>query len=298
MADKKITALTALDATGKDPTDLLHIIDFSASPVNKKITLANLFARIDTPVSSVGTSNFEFGPTTAISAFKVDIPNATPASGAESTVIVNESGNAFVDFRVETSLNTHAFHVDSSLDDTAGNCNTITVNGGAIASTKLVDFNINSKTGILFHTDANDHAVGIGTTTPSGSYMLDIAADATSGASLSLAGWLGFTGTPDDLTGAATGSKTVIPLTTPVSHLTADGTTNCHFSLADGTEGQVKILVTKSVPNNGTPTVTPTNYGGTGDTTIVFNAVGESVTLLFTNARWNAIGYGKGVDAS
>ena len=58
MADKKITALTALDSTGKDPTDLLHIIDFSASPVNKKITLANLFARIDTPVSSVGTSNF------------------------------------------------------------------------------------------------------------------------------------------------------------------------------------------------------------------------------------------------
>ena len=125
--------------------------------------------------------------------------------------------------------------------------------------------------------------------------MLDIAADATSCASLSLGGWLGFTGTPDNLTGAATGSKTVIPLTTPVSHLTADGTTNCHFSLADGTEGQVKILVAKSVPNSGTPTVTPTNYDP--GTTIVFNAVGESVTLLFTNARWQAIGYGKGVDA-
>ena len=295
MADKKITALTELTSTGKAAADLLHIIDFSASPVNKKITLANLFARIDTPVSSVGTSNFEFGPTTAISAFKVDIANATPADGAESTVVVNESGNAFVDFRVETSLNDHALHVDSSLDSGAGNCNTITVNGGAIASTKLVDFNINSKTGILFHTDANDHAVGIGTTTPSGSYMLDIAADATSGASLSLGGWLGFTGTPANLTGAATGSKTVIPLTTPVSHLTADGTTNCHFSLADGTEGQVKILVAKSVPNSGTPTITPTNYDP--GTTIVFNAVGESVTLLFTNARWQAIGYGKGVDA-
>ena len=83
MADKKITALTELTSTGKAAADLLHIIDFSSSPVNKKITLANLFARIDTPVSSVGTSNFEFGPTTAISAFKVDIPNATPASGAE-----------------------------------------------------------------------------------------------------------------------------------------------------------------------------------------------------------------------
>ena len=292
MADKKITALTALDATGKDPTDLLHIIDFSASPVNKKITLANLFARIDTPVSSVGTSNFEFGPTTAISAFKVDIPNATPASGAESTIVVNENGNEFVDFRVETNNSAQAIFVDSSDDSGNGNVNYVKINGDSAA----VDFQVYSDTGILVHTDAPNHSVGIGKNDPSASYMLDIAADATSGASLSLGGWLGFTGTPDDLTGAATSSKTVIPLTTPVSHLTADGTTNCHFSLADGTEGQVKILVTKSVPNSGTPTVTPTNYDPGTD--IVFNAVGESVTLLFTNGRWNAIGYGKGVDAS
>ena len=39
MADKKITALTALGAGDPDPAvDLLHIIDYSASPVNKKIT--------------------------------------------------------------------------------------------------------------------------------------------------------------------------------------------------------------------------------------------------------------------
>ena len=60
MADKKITALTELTSTGKAAADLLHIIDFSSSPVNKKITLANLFALIDTPVSCVGPSNFEF----------------------------------------------------------------------------------------------------------------------------------------------------------------------------------------------------------------------------------------------
>ena len=294
MADKKITALTELTSTGKAAADLLHIIDFSSSPVNKKITLANLFARIDTPVSSVGTSNFEFGPTTAISAFKVDIPNATPASGAESTIVVNENGNEFVDFRVETNNSAQAIFVDSSDDSGNGNVNYVKINGDSAA----VDFQVYSDTGILVHTDAPNHSVGIGKNDPSASYMLDIAADATSGASLSLGGWLGFTGTPDDLTGAATSSKTVIPVTTPVSHLTADGTTNCHFSLADGTEGQVKILVTKSVPNSGTPTVTPTNYGSAADTTIVFNAVGESVTLLFTNGRWNAIGYGKGVDAS
>ena len=43
MADKKITALTELTSTGKvSSTDLLHIIDYSASPVNKKITVSNL----------------------------------------------------------------------------------------------------------------------------------------------------------------------------------------------------------------------------------------------------------------
>ena len=170
MADKKITALTALDSTGKDPTDLLHIIDFSASPVNKKITLANLFARIDTPVSSVGTSNFEFGPTTAISAFKVDIPNATPAGGAESTVVVNENGNAFIDFRVESNNSAQAIFVDSSDDTGNGDVNYVKINGDSAK----VDFQVYSDTGILVHTDAPNHSVGIGTNAPSANFMLDI----------------------------------------------------------------------------------------------------------------------------
>ena len=45
MADKKITALTELSATGKAGEDFLHIIDYGggSSPVNKKISLTNLF---------------------------------------------------------------------------------------------------------------------------------------------------------------------------------------------------------------------------------------------------------------
>ena len=49
MADKKITALTELGVGLVAPaTDLLHIIDYSASPVNKKITVANLFSQVNT----------------------------------------------------------------------------------------------------------------------------------------------------------------------------------------------------------------------------------------------------------
>ena len=295
MADKKITALTELTSTGKDATDLLHIIDYSASPVNKKITLANLFARIDTPVSSVGTSNFEFGPTTAISGFKVNIPHATPSSSNVTEVVVNENGNEFVDFRVESNNSAQAIFVDSSDVSSTGNSNIVFINGDA----GNVDFcvkgdNFSSTNPVLF-SDGSVDALGIGTNAVNGNFTCQIAKDPTTGHALELQGNLCFGATPDDLTGAASGSKTVIPVTSPVSHLTADGATNCHFSLADGVEGQIKILCCKAVPNSGTPTVTPANFGTTGDTTIVMNAVGESVMLMFTNARWNMLGYGKGV---
>ena len=57
MADKKITALTALGAGDPDPAvDLLHIIDYSASPVNKKITIANLFNQVDTNTTIYGNN--------------------------------------------------------------------------------------------------------------------------------------------------------------------------------------------------------------------------------------------------
>ena len=283
MADKKITALTELTSTGKAAADLLHIIDFSSSPVNKKITLANLFARIDTPVSSVGTSNFEFGPTTAISAFKVDIPNATPADGAESTVVVNESGNAFVDFRVETSLNTHALHVDSSLDSGAGNCNTITVDGGAIASTKLVDFNINSKTGILFHTDANDHTVGIGTTTPSGSFMLDVVADATTGGSINSAGWLAMS-TNDTRTGAG-----AVGVTTPVTFLSNSSGASA-LTIGNGTNGQIKILVCTVMGGCSMAFTSQSNIQlGGGGTALTFTSVGQTAILMYVNSKWQLL---------
>ena len=275
MADKKITALTELTSTGKAAADLLHIIDFSSSPVNKKITLANLFARIDTPVSSVGTSNFEFGPTTAISAFKVDIPNATPASGAESTIVVNENGNEFIDFRVESNNSAQAIFVDSSDDSGNGNVNYVKINGDSAA----VDFQVYSDTGILVHTDAPNHSVGIGTTSPSASFMLDVIADATTGGSINSAGWLAMS-TNDTRAGAG-----AVGVTTPVTFLT-NTSGDSALTIGNGTNGQIKILI-MTVRGGGTMKFTnQSNIQLGGGTVLTFDAVGENAILMYVNSKW------------
>ena len=278
MADKKITALTELTSTGKAAADLLHIIDFSSSPVNKKITLANLFARIDTPVSSVGTSNFEFGPTTAISAFKVDIPNATPASGAESTIVVNENGNEFIDFRVESNNSAQAIFVDSSDDSGNGNVNYVKINGDSAA----VDFQVYSDTGILVHTDAPNHSVGIGKNDPSASFMLDVIADASTGGSINSAGWLALSGS-DTRTGAG-----AVSLTTPVTFLSNSSGVEA-LTLANGTAGQIKILVMTVKSGTSMRFTGQSNMLFMGGNTLTFDAVGETAILMYVNSKWTMI---------
>ena len=55
MADKKITALTDIGATIAS-ADLLHVVDDPAgNPINKKMTIANLFNNIPTWVGLDGT---------------------------------------------------------------------------------------------------------------------------------------------------------------------------------------------------------------------------------------------------
>ena len=311
MADKKITALTELNATGKvAATDLLHIIDYSASPVNKKITVANLFSNVNAAVSSFGAFTHDFGPTNAISCLSVVVPNATPAASAETEVVVNDDGNAFVDFRVQTSLNDTAFHIDSSLDSGAGNCNTITINGGAINAAKKVDFKVNSSTGILVHCDSTDHVVGFGTAAPDTAYIADFAA--VSGKSIKTAGSVDITGAITATTTAAFTGSTSVGATAAgtlnllsVESITAASATavNCskdvtttllttnhndgNGALADGVQGQFKILVLTTLANSAIAKITPASFDGTS---INLNALGEGVTLFFTNSKWYAIG--------
>ena len=278
MADKKITALTALDATGKDPTDLLHIIDFSASPVNKKITLANLFSNVNTDTHIYGASKtFEIGfATSTNSAFKV---TTAAANNADATVTINDDGNAFTDFLIKSNSSDGAFKVDAGTDD-------VTINSDSVAA---VDFTVNGDNGVNIYADGGLDCVGIGTGTVDGTATLTVAKDTTTGIALDLQGSLQLSETPQVAVGTSDGTGTgVISLTTSVTHLTADAG-NIHFDLANGThEGQIKIVICKALTNSAAScTITPATYTAT---TIIFDAVGEAATLMWSNSQWNMIG--------
>ena len=68
---------------------------------------------------------------------------------------------------------------------------------------------------------------------------------------------------------------------------TSAGTHSC--IIADGTEGQVKIIINTSTSGTNAVTITPTNFRGYS--TIVLNAPGETVTLMFKNSNWNVIAH-------
>lgn len=284
MADKKITALTDMAATGKSPAeDLLHIIDYGggSSPVNKKITIANLFSKVNTSTQIyAASSEFEIGLTdSTVSVLKASVgASATAASG----VVINDNQNALTDFTVKTENSAQAIFVDSSDDSGAGNVNYVKINGDSAK----IDFQVNSDTGILVHTDSNDHSVGIGTAAPSANYMLDVIADASTGHSVHTAGNILMSGTQ-----AISNASTAIDLTKPVTTIAGIAGSLTH-AMAAGTEGQIKVITCLS-RTSGESTITVTNSAWGGNNRVVLDAAGEGVTLIYAGSKWNLMG-GKG----
>ena len=102
--------------------------------------------------------------------------------------------------------------------------------------------------------------------------------------------YIGLDGTAQNITGttapSVTTSISLIDLSGASSSTTATGT------LADGTNGQVKIFVMTTAPSTSSSyRVTVTNWGSTatGTQQLQFNAIGESATCIFTNSKWYVI---------
>ena len=102
--------------------------------------------------------------------------------------------------------------------------------------------------------------------------------------------YIGLDGTANSITGTANPT-----LTTSISLIDLSGVSNSTTAtgtLADGTNGQVKIFVMTTAPSTSSKYVlTVTNWGSTstGTQQLQFNARGESATCVFTNSKWYVI---------
>ena len=298
MADKKITALSALASTAVDPAaDLLHIIDYSASPVNKKITVANLFDQVNTNTSIYGNSLiFEVGQAAAVNShIRVAVGANATTDGA---VTINDDGVAYVDFVVKSLGSDQALVVDAGAD-------TVTINGDSIAA---LDFVVKGDTTTLIHADGGLDAVGIGTASPDTTYTMTVAATGALGikslGSVDITGALTTT-TNGTIGGAAAG---VLFLPSVESVTAASGTAN-HCSVAvtttllsmttgsssgalpNGTAvGQIKIVTCIARSGGGTYTNTPANMNGFAS--FAFDAAGDAVMLQWQPAGWTVLSVG------
>ena len=296
MADKKITALSALATTAVDPAvDLLHIIDYSASPVNKKITVANLFDQVNTNTSIYGNSLiFEVGQAAAVNShMRVAVGANATTDGA---VTINDDGVAYVDFIVKSLGSDQALVVDAGAD-------TVTVNGDSIAA---LDFVVKGDTTTLIHCDAGLDAVGIGTVTPDTAYTMSVAATGTNG--IKSLGSVDITGALTTTTSGTIGGTAAGVLFLPsVESMTANtGSANhgsvavsttlvsvtgtCTGILPDGTSvGQIKIL-SCILRSGGTYTNTPANMSGFAS--FAMDAAGDAIMLQWQTAGWTVLSFG------
>ena len=81
--------------------------------------------------------------------------------------------------------------------------------------------------------------------------------------------------------------KDAISIDTLVTLLNTSGGTS-DLTLAAGVVGQIKIISMHTAGNDATLDASDGNLGGASS--IVFNAIGESVTLLYNGTKWAIVG--------
>ena len=98
--------------------------------------------------------------------------------------------------------------------------------------------------------------------------------------------WLGLKDTAQTITGDGSTSSAV---TVTESTTLIDATSGAApVTLADGADGQVKIIINKSTGGSNAVTITPASF--VAGTTINIDAPGRSVICMFKDSKWNVIG--------
>jgi len=97
--------------------------------------------------------------------------------------------------------------------------------------------------------------------------------------------WLGLKQTSQTIT-ADGSTTTAVYVTSAVTEINATSATHS-CALADGSDGQVKIIVNTSTSGTNAITITPANFS---NSTITLDAPGESAVCIFKNSKWYVIG--------
>jgi len=127
----------------------------------------------------------------------------------------------------------------------------------------------------LIMADASTDRVGVGVQTPA--EKLDVNGNlAISG------GFLRMAQSPQSISGSG---ALVANVTAAITNITTTGSAT--ISLADGVQGQIKQFV--MITDGGDAVLTPVNRLGFSQ--ITFNDVGDTATLMYTNAKWAVISF-------
>ena len=98
--------------------------------------------------------------------------------------------------------------------------------------------------------------------------------------------WIGLKDTAQTITGDGS-TSTAVTLTQ--STTLVDATSGAApVTVADGADGQVKIIINKSTAGTNAVTITPASF--VSGSTVNIDAPGRSVILFFKDSNWNVIG--------
>jgi hypothetical protein len=239
------------EATTTSGADVYPLVQ---SSITKKITFTNLFANatgIPIIAGTTGTLSVARGGT-----------GATAATGTGNVVLATSPTltTPTIGVATATSVNNVAFTAPASLATLVlASAKTFTVNHSlTLAGTDATTMTFPSTSATIARTDAAQTFTG--TQTFSGPIV----------------------GGAQALSGA--GAVNITQLTTK---FTSTATGNA-LTLADGVEGQIKVIVYVAEAAGGdTGILTPTNLGA--GTTITFNTIGDACILQFLGTDWWAV---------
>ena len=255
--------------------------DSSAVQINEN-------TEVDGTLTVTGATTITSGTITGITDLAV-ADGGTGASSLTDNAVLTGTGTSAITAEGNLSFNGSTLAVTgaATVSTTLGVSGVTTLTTTNIDNLTIQDANITSSS----NSDINITPGGTGDVVLSALRVNGTTLDSADSTKITVAEAVDVTGTlfsrgnvfgVQTLTGS--GSTGVINLTDTVTLLVTTGSSQA-FSLADGVEGQLKIISMKT--DGGSGIVTPANF--VNGTTITFDDVEDTVTLLYQSTGWVAL---------